>query len=73
MQEIRQNMSNDSNDVSAMVFLDKFSSFLQNDNKSVSRVKGYVGFAKKYLRQCEGIRISGEDMQNYVTIPINSD
>jgi len=73
MDEIRKEMLDNPHDVSAMIYLDKFSTFLQNMDKSSSAVKGYVGFAKKYLRQCGGIRISGEDMEDYVTLPINQD
>ena len=73
MQDIRQNISENPSDVSTMMFLDKFLAFLQKSGKSSSTVNGYVGFAKKYLRQCGGIRISGGDIQDYVTLPINTD
>jgi integrase len=72
VKDLRQNILDNQNDVSAMMFLDKFSAFLQKNGKSSSTVKGYVGFAKKYLRQCGWIRISSEDMQDYVILPINT-
>ena len=71
--EINQNISENPNDMSAMVFLDKFSGFLQSERRAYSTINGYVSFAKKYLRQCGGIRISSEDIQDYVTIPVNTE
>ena len=50
MNEIRMNIEENHNDVSAMIFLDKFSGFLQKESKSSSTINGYVGFTKKYLR-----------------------
>ena len=73
LSDIREIMMNNPNDVTCMIFLDKFSSFLQKEKKSVSTIKAYVNFAKKYLRQCGGIRISSEDMQDYVTIPVDEE
>jgi len=71
--EIRETIQENPNDVTPMIFLDKFSSYLQDKKKSTSSIKGYINFSKKYLRQCGGIRISGEDMQDYVTISIDQE
>jgi len=71
--EIRETMQENPNDVTPMIFLDKFSSYLQNKKKSTSSIKGYINFSKKYMRQCGGIRISSDDMQDYVTIPIDQE
>jgi len=60
--EIRETMQENPNDVTPMIFLDKFSSYLQNKKKSTSSIKGYINFSKKYMRQCGGIRISSDDM-----------
>ncbi|MDH3779779.1 MAG: site-specific integrase [Nitrosopumilus sp.] len=73
LSEIREAMMGNPNNVIPMIFLEKFSSFLQNEEKSTSCIKGYVNFAKKYLRQCGGIRISVEDMQDYIAIPVDEE
>ena len=54
-----------------MIFLDKFSSYLQKKKESTSGIKGYINFSKKYMRRCGGIRISSDDIHDNVTIPID--
>ena len=73
LSEIRKMVEQNANDVTPMIFLDKFSSYLQDKKKSTSSIKGYINFSKKYLRQCGGIRISSDDMQYYVTIPVDEE
>jgi len=65
MNEIQMNIEENHNDVSTMIFLDKFSSFLQKKSKSSSTINIHVSFSKKYLRQCGRIRISSDDMQDH--------
>ena len=71
--DIRELMQNNPNDVTPMIFLDKFSSYLQNMKKSTSLIKSAINFSKKYMRQCGGIRVSAEDMQDYVTVPVDEE
>ena len=56
-----------------MIFLDKFSSYLQKKKKSNNSIKGYINFSKKYTGQYGGIRISSDDMQNYDAILIDQE
>jgi len=71
--QIRETMQENPNDVTHMIFLDKFSFYLQNKKKSTSSIKGYINFSKKYMRQCGGIRISSDDIHDYVTILIDQE
>ena len=65
--------------------LDKFIQFLGQDRdeitlnpelipmpfkkKSPKTIKTYFAFVKSYLRICHGVRISNEDVKDYVTLP----
>ncbi len=73
LSDIRGIMAENPNDVTPMILLDKFSSYLQNKKRSVSTIKSAINFSKKYMRQCGGIRVSSEDMQDYVTIPVDEE
>lgn len=59
--------------------LDKFVRFMEEDvkleNEKISKKKSfktlnlYFGFVKSYLRICHGIKLSGDDIRDYVTFP----
>jgi len=59
--------------------LDKFVRFLEEDvelddgriskKKSFKTLNLYFGFVKSYLRICHGIKLSGDDIRDYVTFP----
>jgi len=64
------------------VSLDKFVSFMSVDHEDIISGKGgifkakapktmqnYFGFVKNYLRICHGIRISNEDIKDFVQFP----
>ncbi len=45
--EIRETMQENPNDVTPMIFLAKFSSYLQDKKRSTSSIKSYINFSKK--------------------------
>lgn len=64
--------------------LDKFVQFLNQDRddillnsignrtfkkKSFKTIENYFGFIKSYLRKCHGVKLSNEDIKDYVTFP----
>ena len=69
---------------SVCMSLNKFVAFLSQDReeiimkglssrkfkkKSPSSIKGYFSFVKSYLRICGDVRITGEDVKDYITFP----
>ena len=66
---IKQTTREDPDTTAPMVFLDKFSSYLQQ-TLMPQTIKGYALQIKKYMRLVHGIRISSEDMDDYVTLPM---
>ena len=55
--------------------LDKFVNFLDQDHEGISKrkspktIKTYFGFVKSYLRICHGVKISVEDIKDYIQFP----
>jgi len=64
--------------------LDKFVQFLNQDRddillnsignrtfkkKSFKTIENYFGFIKSYLRKCHGVKLTNEDIKDYVTFP----
>ena len=54
-----------------MRMLDDFASYLTKVGRMSATVKAYVSKAKKYMRLVHSIRISKEDVQDYVTMPVD--
>ena len=54
-----------------MRVLDDFASHLTNIGKMPATVKSYVSKTKKYMRLVHSIRLTKEDVQDYVTMPVD--
>ena len=55
----------------ALRMLDDFSAHLTKIGKMPATVQAYVSKAKKYMRLVHAIRLSKEDMKDYVTMPVD--
>lgn len=69
--EIKEELIEEPESDIALMVLDDFSAHLTKIGKMPATVKSYISKAKKYMRLVHGIRISKEDMQDYVTTPID--
>lgn len=69
LNSIKAETREDSESTIPMVFLDKFADYLQG-RVMPSTVKAYTLQIKKYLRLVHAIRVSSEDMKDYVTLPM---
>jgi len=85
MIEIYQTYTKNGDIRSLCLSLDKFIQFLAQDRdeielnsglipmpfkkKNPKTIKTYFSFVKSYLRICHGVRISNEDIKDYVTLP----
>ena len=80
-----QNLANNGDNRSICLDLDKFVQFLNQDHpeikqkrkfsvvpfrkKSAKTIKNYFGFIKSYLRLCHAIKLTNEDIQDYIQFP----
>ena len=71
LMEVKQELKEEPESDVAMMVLDDFSSHLTKIGKMPATVKAYVSKAKKYMRLVHSIRVSKEDVQDYVTMPID--
>ena len=71
--EIRELLKNNPNDATPMLLLDKYANYAQKIGKRPSSIQSYTNQCKKYFRQCGGIRISSDDMKDYVTMPVSQE
>ena len=69
--EVKAELKEEPDSDIAVRTLDDFSSFLTEDGKLPATVMAYVSKAKKYMRLVHSIRLSKEDIQDYVTIPVD--
>lgn len=69
--EVKAELKEESDSDIAVRTLDDFASFLTEWGKMPSTVTAYVSKAKKYMRLVHSIRLSKEDIQDYVTLPVD--
>ncbi|WP_179370830.1 tyrosine-type recombinase/integrase [Nitrosopumilus ureiphilus] len=75
MIEMYQKLSKESDIRSICLSLDKFVNFLDQDHEGISKrkspktIKTYFGFVKSYLRICHGVKVSIDDVKDYIQFP----
>ena len=69
--EVKQELKEEPESDAPMMVLDDFSSYLTSVGKMPATVKAYVSKAKKYMRLVHFIRLSKEDIADYVTMPVD--
>lgn len=69
--EIKKELVEEPESDIALRMLDDFSAHLTNTGKMPATVAAYVSKAKKYMRLVHAIRLSKEDMADYVTMPVD--
>jgi len=71
LSEIKAELKEEPDSDIPMRMLDDFSSHLTKIGKMPATVMAYVSKAKKYMRLVHSIRVSKEDMNDYVTMPVD--
>jgi len=69
--EVKAELKEEPDSDIAVRTLDDFASFLTESGKMPATVTAYVSKAKKYMRLVHSIRLSKEDVQDYVTLPVD--